>query len=67
MLLKWEQGDVEVRNLWQTLNQWVYQGFEETYRKIGNDFDKAYMESATYLLGKSIVAEGLEKISFSKT
>ncbi|MBK9730113.1 MAG: arginine--tRNA ligase [Chitinophagaceae bacterium] len=66
MLLKWEQGDVEVRNLWQTLNQWVYQGFEETYRKIGNDFDKAYMESATYLLGKSIVAEGLEKNIFFK-
>ncbi|HUM47605.1 MAG TPA: arginine--tRNA ligase [Chitinophagales bacterium] len=68
MLLKWEQGDEEVRNLWQTLNQWVYQGFEETYRKIGNDFDKAYMESATYMLGKTIVAEGLEKnIFFKKT
>ncbi len=66
MLLKWEQGDAEVRNLWQTLNQWVYQGFEETYRKIGNDFDKAYMESATYLLGKTIVAEGLEKNIFFK-
>lgn len=66
MLLKWEKGDTEVRNLWQTLNQWVYQGFEETYRKIGNDFDKAYMESATYLLGKTIVAEGLERKFFFK-
>lgn len=66
MLLKWEQGDAEVRNLWQMLNQWVYQGFEETYRKIGNDFDKAYMESDTYLLGKRIVAEGLAKNVFFK-
>ncbi len=66
MLLQWEQGDLEVRNLWQTLNQWVYQGFEETYRKIGNDFDKAYMESDTYMLGKSIVAEGLAKNVFFK-
>ncbi|MEO6166812.1 MAG: arginine--tRNA ligase, partial [Chitinophagales bacterium] len=66
MLLKWEQGDEEVRNLWQTLNQWVYQGFEETYRKIGNDFDKAYLESATYMLGKTIVADGLEKNIFFK-
>lgn len=66
MLLQWEQGDPEVRNLWQTLNQWVYQGFEETYRKIGNDFDKAYMESDTYMLGKSIVAEGLAKNVFFK-
>jgi arginyl-tRNA synthetase len=68
MLLKWEDGDIEVRNLWNTLNHWVYQGFEETYLKIGNDFDKAYMESDTYLRGKSIVEEGLNKgIFFKKT
>lgn len=66
MLIRWEQGDPEVRNLWQTLNQWVYQGFEETFRKIGNDFDKAYYESATYMRGKNIVAEGLEKNIFFK-
>lgn len=66
MLLQWEQNDPAVRNLWQMLNQWVYQGFEETYKKIGNEFDKAYMESATYQLGKDIVAEGLEKNIFFK-
>jgi arginyl-tRNA synthetase len=66
MLRKWEDGDVEVRNLWQTLNQWVYQGFEATFLKIGNDFDKAYMESDTYLRGKSVVEDGLKRGVFFK-
>ncbi|MFD2518104.1 arginine--tRNA ligase [Salinimicrobium flavum] len=61
MLRKWEAGDEEVVNLWKTMNKWVYDGFEETYRKLGVDFDKNYYESETYLLGKSVVAEGLEK------
>jgi arginyl-tRNA synthetase len=66
MLRKWEDGEVEVRNLWQTLNQWVYQGFEATFLKIGNDFDKAYMESDTYLRGKSVVEDGLKRGVFFK-
>lgn len=61
MLLKWEQGDKEVMNLWSTMNGWVYQGFDETYKRIGTDFDKIYYESNTYLLGKDIVEEGLNK------
>lgn len=61
MLRKWEAGDPEVVSLWKKMNQWVYDGFEETYDKLGVDFDKNYFESETYLLGKNVVAEGLEK------
>jgi arginyl-tRNA synthetase len=61
MLLAWENNDAEVRNLWNKMNSWVYQGFEETYKRIGSDFDKTYYESDTYLLGKDFVQEGLEK------
>lgn len=61
MLLDWENGDPEVRELWQTMNGWVYEGFNETYRSIGSDFDKNYYESETYLLGKELVDEGLQK------
>ncbi len=61
MLQRWEQGDSSVRNLWKTMNQWVYEGFNETYQNIGVSFDKIYYESDTYLLGKDIVEEGLEK------
>ncbi|MGB7841820.1 MAG: arginine--tRNA ligase [Salinimicrobium sp.] len=61
MLRKWEAGDEAVVALWKTMNQWVYDGFEETYDKLGVDFDKNYYESNTYLLGKNVVAEGLEK------
>jgi arginyl-tRNA synthetase len=61
MLRKWEAGDAQVVELWKTMNQWVYDGFEETYAKLGVDFDKNYYESNTYLLGKNVVAEGLEK------
>ena len=61
MLLKWEQGDEEIRSLWEMMNSWVYAGFDETYRKLGVDFDKIYYESETYTEGKSKVEEGLEK------
>ncbi len=61
MLLDWENGDAEVRNLWEKMNSWVYEGFNETYAKIGSDFDKNYFESETYLLGKEFVEEGLQK------
>ena len=61
MLRKWEAKDEAVRNLWQTMNGWVYEGFDVTYKALGVDFDKVYYESETYLLGKSIVSEGLEK------
>lgn len=61
MLKKWEDGDPEVRQLWKTMNAWVYEGFDQTYRKMGVDFDKIYYESDTYLLGKSMVQEGLQK------
>ncbi|WP_372793025.1 arginine--tRNA ligase [Lutibacter sp.] len=66
MLLKWEAGDEEVVSLWKTMNQWVYTGFEQTYKELGVDFDKNYYESNTYLLGKDIVANGLEKGVFYK-
>ncbi len=67
MLRRWEAGDPEVRTLWETMNGWVYKGFEETYRRLGIDFDKMYYESNTYLLGKSIVEKGLKKsILFKK-
>lgn len=61
MLLKWEQNDPEVRALWKEMNEWVYTGFDETYRKLGVDFDKIYYESQTYLEGKEKVEEGLAK------
>ncbi|HXJ97302.1 MAG TPA: arginine--tRNA ligase, partial [Gelidibacter sp.] len=60
MLLKWEAGDEEVVALWKKMNQWVYNGFDETYDNLGVDFDKLYYESQTYLLGKEFVAEGLK-------
>lgn len=61
MLLDWEKGDPEVIALWEKMNAWVYAGFDQTYRKMGVDFDKMYYESDTYLLGKLRVEEGLEK------
>ncbi len=61
MLIKWEAGDDAVKALWEKMNQWVYDGFEKTYETLGVDFDKNYYESNTYLLGKDVVAEGLEK------
>ena len=61
MLVRWEQGDDEVRSLWRKMNQWVYAGFDDTYRKMGVSFDKIYYESDTYLEGKDKVMEGLEK------
>ncbi|NDV46501.1 arginine--tRNA ligase [Paludibacter sp. 221] len=64
MLRAWENGDLEVRQLWEMMNGWVYAGFDETYKKLGVDFDKIYYESETYLEGKSKVEEGLEKGAF---
>ena len=61
MLVKWEAGDTAVRGLWQMMNEWVYAGFDETYKMMGVDFDKIYYESQTYLEGKEKVMEGLEK------
>ncbi|MBL6666795.1 MAG: arginine--tRNA ligase [Flavobacteriaceae bacterium] len=61
MLREWENNDSEVRKLWAQMNQWVYDGFEVTYQKLGIDFDSYYYESKTYLLGKSIIEEGLDK------
>ncbi len=61
MLVKWEQNDPEVRALWQKMNNWVYAGFDETYKELGVGFDKIYYESDTYLEGKEKVMEGLEK------
>lgn len=61
MLRKWEAKDKEVIDLWKRMNAWVYKGFDETYYKMGVDFDKVYYESETYLLGKDLVREGVEK------
>ena len=61
MLRKWEAKDPEVYGLWQTMNGWVYEGFDVTYKALGVDFDKVYYESQTYLLGKSLVEDGLKK------
>jgi len=66
MLQEWENGKPEVIQLWQKMNNWVYQGFEKTYKNIGVDFDKNYYESDTYLLGKNIIEEGLAKGIFYK-
>ena len=61
MLVKWEANDPGVRHLWETMNQWVYDGFDATYKRMGVAFEKIYYESQTYLLGKELVQEGLEK------
>ena len=61
MLVRWEQKDPEIRALWEMMNSWVYAGFDETYKRMGVDFDKIYYESSTYLEGKEKVLEGLEK------
>ncbi len=61
MLRKWEAGDAETVSLWQTMNGWVYDGFDATYKAMGVDFDKIYYESDTYLLGKEVVLDGLQK------
>ncbi|WP_289644369.1 arginine--tRNA ligase [Maribacter aestuarii] len=66
MLQKWEAGDEEVVSLWKKMNGWVYEGFEETYKNLGVDFDKFYYESDTYLLGKDVVADGIDKGVFYK-
>jgi len=64
MLRKWEIKDPETYSLWETMNSWVYDGFDKTYSQMGVDFDKLYYESNTYLLGKKMIAEGLEKGTF---
>lgn len=66
MLVKWEQGDPEIRALWEKLNSWVYAGFDETYKALGVSFDKIYYESRTYLEGRGKVLEGLDKGLFYK-
>ncbi len=66
MLRKWESGDVETVALWEKMNQWVYDGFDVTYKNLGVDFDSYYYESNTYLLGKDVVANGLDKGIFYK-
>ncbi|MDA8595372.1 arginine--tRNA ligase [Flavobacteriaceae bacterium] len=66
MLRKWEAGDEQVVNLWKTMNQWVYDGFNKTYKALGVDFDKNYYESNTYLLGKDVVQKGLDQGIFYK-
>jgi len=66
MLRQWEAGDETVRNLWQMMNNWVYAGFDSTYERLGIHFNKTYYESNTYLLGKALVQEGLDKGVFYK-
>jgi len=66
MLQKWEAGDPETIRIWKMMNSWVYEGFEQTYKSLGVDFDKTYYESQTYLLGKDIVNDGLTKGVFTK-
>ena len=67
MLVKWEQGDPEVLSLWKTMNGWVYEGFDATYKRMGVSFDHVYYESQTYLLGKKVVIDGLQRgILFQK-
>lgn len=66
MLRKWEAGDKNTIELWEMMNEWVYKGFDETYKRIGSDFDKIYYESKTYLLGKEYVTEGLHNNIFYK-
>jgi arginyl-tRNA synthetase len=64
MLVDWEAGKPDVVELWRTMNSWVYKGFDETYKRIGSDFNKVYYESETYLLGKDLVEQGLQKKVF---
>ena len=64
LLRRWEANDVEIRQLWEKMNNWVYQGFDQTYRDLGVAFDSYYYESDTYLLGKNLIQEGLEKKIF---
>lgn len=66
MLMKWEARDPQVYLLWTTMNSWVYRGFDDTYQKMGVDFDKLYYESETYLIGKEVIQEGLQKDVFYK-
>ena len=66
MLQKWEANDAEVKSLWKKMNQWVYDGFDKTYKTLGVEFDKMYYESNTYILGKEIIQEGLRKNIFYK-
>ena len=66
MLRKWEAKDPEVYSLWETMNGWVYDGFESTYNTMGVDFDKLYYESDTYIVGKDIVEDGIGKDLFYK-
>ena len=66
MLVKWESGDKEIRDLWAKMNSWVYAGFDQTYKALGVSFDKIYYESQTYLKGKAKVEEGLEKGLFER-
>ncbi|MGH2648108.1 MAG: arginine--tRNA ligase, partial [Ginsengibacter sp.] len=66
MLLDWEQGKPDVMALWNKMNNWVYKGFDETYKRIGSDFDQTFYESQTYILGKEFVKKGLEDGSFYK-
>ncbi|MBR8729449.1 Arginine--tRNA ligase [Porphyromonas levii] len=66
MLKKWEQGDEEIRSMWKIMNSWVYAGFDETYKRLGVDFDKIYYESATYLVGRDEVLRGLQEGIFVK-
>lgn len=66
MLVKWEQGDPEIRGLWKMMNGWVYEGFDQTYASLGISFDKTYYESNTYLLGKSLVEDGLSRGIFER-
>ena len=66
MLVKWEQGNKEVRELWAMMNGWVFEGFEETYKALGISFDKVYYESQTYLLGKELVQKGLDMGVFER-
>ncbi len=66
MLKAWEDGDPEVRELWAKMNQWVFDGFAETYRRMGIRFEKTYLESQTYMLGKDIIADGLKRGVFQK-
>lgn len=66
MLFKWENGDKEVVSLWETMNSWVYEGFDKTYNRLGISFDRTYYESQTYLLGKELVQKGLDMGVFEK-
>ncbi len=66
MLIKWEEGDKAVVDLWKKMNSWVYEGFDQTYKRLGVDFDKLYYESDTYVLGKEVVQKGLENDTFYK-